>query len=94
MSEVVVAMFDPEMTATYREPPPKRVICSNVFDHPACEGVMTRLSEIENRNPTTAQRTVVLNAAINLARAMEKTQQIRRNKLNTASFFVTPPGFN
>ena len=55
---------------------------------------MTRLSEIENRNPTTAQRTVVLNAAINLARAMEKAQQTMRNKMNTASLIVTPPGFN
>ena len=72
LAEVVVAIFDPEMTETYREPPPKRVIFSNVFDHLACEGLMTRLSEIENRNPTTAQRTVVLNAAINWVRAMEK----------------------
>ena len=47
-----------------------------------CEGVMTRLSEIENRSSTTAHRTVVLNAAINLARAMEKAQRIMRNKLN------------
>ena len=55
---------------------------------------MTRLSEIENRNSTTAQRTVVLNAAINLARAMEKAQKLLKNKLNTTSLFVTPPGFN
>ena len=52
MAEVVVAMFDPEMTgSTYREPPPKRALVSNVFDHLARERLMTRLSEIENRNP-------------------------------------------
>ena len=75
------------MTGTYREPPPKRVIFSNVFDHQACEGLIARLSEIENRNPTTAQRTIVLNAAINLARATEKAQQIMKDKMNTVSLF-------
>ena len=94
MTEVVVAMIEQEVTGTHREPPPKRVIFSNVLNHLACEGLTTRLSEIENRNPKTAQRNVVLNAAINLARAMEKAQQIVRNKLKTASLFVTPPEFN
>ena len=94
MAEVVVTMFDPEVTGTYRKPPPKRVIFSNVLDHLACEGLMTRLSELKNRNPTTVQRTVVLNAAINLARAMEEAQQKMGSKLNTVSLFVTPPGFN
>ena len=37
MAEVVVFMIDPEMTGIYRGPPPKRVKCSNVFDHLACE---------------------------------------------------------
>ena len=91
---VVVAMFDPELTRTHRQPPPKRVIFSNVFNHLTCEGLMTRLSEIENCNPTNAQRTVVLNAAINLARAMEKPQRILKDTLNTTSLFVTPPGLN
>ena len=107
VAEVVVAMFDPEMTGTYHEPPPKTVIFFNLINHLACESLMTRLSEIigtrqrseiiglrENRNPTTAQKTVILNDGINLARAMEKAQGIMRNKLNTASLFVTPPGFN
>ena len=87
-------MFDPEMTGTHREPLPKRLIFSSVFDHLACEGLMTRLLEIENRNPTTTQRTVVLNAAISLARTIKKAQQILKDKLNTTSLFVTPPGFN
>ena len=57
---------------------------------------MTGLSEIEQRNPTTAQRAkVILNAAINLAGVMEKVQRIlKEEKLNTASLFVTPPGNN
>ena len=94
LAGVEVKMFDLAMTGSYREPIPKRVIFSNVFDHLPCESVMTRLSEIENRSPTTAQRSVVLNAAFNLARAIEKAQQILRNKLNTASMFKAPPGFN
>ena len=94
MTEVVVTMFDPETTGTHHEPPPKRVIFCNVIDYLACEGLMTRLSEIEQRNPTKAQKTVVMNAAINLARAMERAQRIIRDKLNTASLFVTPPVYN
>ena len=39
---------------------------------------MTRLSEIEQSNPTTAQRTVLLNAAIKLARAIETALRILR----------------
>ena len=92
--EVVGTMFDPEMTVTHRESPLKRVIFCNALDHLACEGLITRLSEIEQKTPTTALRTVVFNAAINLARAIENAQRIMRNKLNTASLFVTTPGFN
>ena len=58
-AEVLVTTFDPEMTRTHREPPPKKTIMSNVLDHLACEGLMTSLSEIEHRNPTTAQKTII-----------------------------------
>ena len=36
IAEALVTMFDPEMTGTHREPPPKRIIISNVLDHLAC----------------------------------------------------------
>ena len=80
MTEVLVPMFDTEMTGTQREPPPKRVITSNVLDHLACEGLMTILSEIKQRNQTIAQRAVILNAASNLARATEKAQCILKKQ--------------
>ena len=88
MAEVLVTMFDLETLGTHREPPPKRVMISNVFDHLACEGLMTRLSEIEQRNSTTAQRTVILNAAINLARAIEKAQRILTQRKIEHCFIV------
>ena len=72
MAGVLVTMFDPEIAVTHQQPPPKSVIISNVLDHLACEGLMTRPSAMEQQNPTTAQRAVILNAAINLAGAMEK----------------------
>ena len=47
MAEVLVTMFDLQMKVTHRDPPPKRVVISNVLDHLACEGLMTRLSKIQ-----------------------------------------------
>ena len=70
MAEVLVTMFDPEKTGTFKEPPPRRVIISNVFDHPACEGMMALIANVEILNPPPAQRATVQNAAVNLARAM------------------------
>ena len=93
MAEVLVTMFDPEMTGTFEEPPPRRVIISNIFDHMACEGLMAQIASAEILNPTPAQRATVRNAAINLARAMEKAQNILRDKLKVPVNFVTPPGF-
>ena len=93
MAEVLVTMFDPEMTGTFKEPPPRRVIISNVFDHMACEGLMAKIANVEIINPSPAQRTTVRNAALNMARAMEKAQKILKDKLNVPALFVTPPGF-
>ena len=76
MAEVLVTMFDPEMTGTFKEPPPRRVIISNVFDHLACEGIMAQIANVEILNPTPAQRATVRNAAVNLAKAMENAQNI------------------
>ena len=94
MAEILVAMFDPDMEGTYKEPPPRRVVISNVFDHLACEGLIPAVSVMGDKKITTAQRTAVLIAAINLARAMEKAQNILETKIRTMAIFVTPPGFN
>ena len=93
MAEVLVTMFDPEMTRTFKEPPPRRVIISNIFNHLACEGLMAQIANVEILKPTPAQRATVRNAAVNLARAMEKAQNILRDKLRVPVIFVTPPGF-
>ena len=47
MAEVFVTMFDPEMTGTFKEPPPHKVVISNVFDHLACEGMMAQIASVE-----------------------------------------------
>ena len=93
MAEVLVTMFHTELTGTFKEPPPRRVIISNVFDHLACEVMMAQIANVEILNPTPAQRAKVRNAATNLARAMEKAQNILKNKLKVPVIFVTPPGF-
>ena len=77
MAEVLVTMFDPEKTGTFKEPPPHRVIISNVFDHLACEGMMAQIANVEILHPTSAQRATVRNAAVNLAKAMEKAQNLK-----------------
>ena len=86
-------MFDPEMTGTFKEFPPRKVIISNIFDHLACEGMMAQIANVELLQPCPAQRTMVRNAATNLPRAMEKAQNILKEKLKVPVIFITPPGF-
>ena len=93
MAQVPVTMFDPEMTGTFKESPPRKVIVSNIFQHLACEGMMAQIANVELLQPTPAQRTTVKNAATNLDRAMEKAQNILKDKLKVPVIFVTPPGF-
>ena len=93
MAEVLVTMFDPEMTDIFKEPPTRKVVISNVFDHLACQGMMAQIANVELLQPTPAQRTTVRNAATNLARALEKAQNILKDKLKVPVIFVTPPGF-
>ena len=47
MAEVLVTMFDPEMKGTLKEPLPRKVIISNVFDRLACEGMMAQVAKVE-----------------------------------------------
>ena len=54
---------------------------------------MAQIANVEILNPTPAQRATVRNVAINLARAMEKAQNILKDKLEVPVIFVTPPGF-
>ena len=47
IAEVLVTMFDPAMRGTYEEPPPKRVIICNVFDHMTCESFLLKTAAVE-----------------------------------------------
>ena len=48
MAETVVAIFDPNLTGSLKEPPPQRVIIANVLDHMACEGLLMNLDVVMN----------------------------------------------
>ena len=48
MADMVVAMFDPNLTGLPKEPPPQRVIIANVLDHMACEGLLMNLDTVMN----------------------------------------------
>ena len=87
-------MFDPTMRGTYKEPPSKRVIICNVFDHMTCENFFLKTAAIEYADPTPVMRTQLMGSARKLATAMEKTQRILLEKLKVPVLFVTPPGFN
>ena len=93
MAEVLVTIFDPEKFGTFKEHPPRKVMISNIFDHLACEGMMVQIANVEILQPTPAQRTTVRNTATSLARAMEKAQNILKDKLKVPVIFVTRPGF-
>ena len=53
MAEKVVAIFDPNLTGSLKEPPPQHVIIANILDYMACEGLLMDLDAVMNdtRNP-------------------------------------------
>ena len=94
MVEVLIAIFDPEMKGTtFREPPPGKVINSNVFDHMACEEMFTLLHEIEHSNPARIRGNII-ESATRIATAMEKAKDALMKRLGVSVLFVTPPGFS
>ena len=48
MAEMVVTIFDPNLTGSLKKPPPQRVIFANVLDHMACEGLLMNLDVVMN----------------------------------------------
>ena len=48
MAEMVVSIFDPNLTGSLKDPPPQRVIIANVLDHMACEGLLMDLDAVMN----------------------------------------------
>ena len=89
MAEMVVAMFDPNLTGSLREPPPQRVVIANILDHMACEGLLTNLDVIMNdvKHPERAGDLLGI-----VADAMEIAIEILRGQLGASTLFVAPPG--
>ena len=77
MAAILVTMFDPEMTGTHQEPPPKRVIISNVLDHLSYEGLMTWLSE-----RTRATNTYSSTEDSNFERSYQSGKSYRENSMH------------
>ena len=90
MAEMVVAMFDRDLTGSLKEPPPQRVIIANVLDHMACEGLLRNLNAImdDTKNPERAGGLLRL-----VADAMETASRILRGQLGISALFVLPPCF-
>ena len=88
MAEMLLAMFDPNLTGSLREPPPQRVVIANILDHMACEG-LTNLDAIMNdvKHPERAGDLLRI-----VADAMEIAIEILRGQLGASTLFVSPPG--
>ena len=90
MAEMVVAVFDPNLTDSLKEPPPQRVIIANVLDHMACEGQLKNLDTVMNdvKHPEHAGDLLRV-----VADAMETATEILRGQLGASAVFFSPPGF-
>ena len=90
MAEMVVAIFDPNLTGSLKEPPPQHVIIANVLDHMACEGLVMNLDTVMNdvKHPERAGDLLRV-----VADAMVTATEILRGQLGASALFVSPPGF-
>ena len=87
---MVVAIFDPNLTGSLKEPPPQRVIIANVLDHMACEGLLMNLDAVMNDVKHTERAGDLLRV---VADAMETAIEILRGQLSASALFISPPGF-
>ena len=93
MAEVAIAMFAPELEGSQREPPPRRIIFSNLMDHMAREGQLQDLPRLLREMTTRdAARKEVSRLLHPIATAMERTAEKLRTQLGVPSLFVSPPG--
>ena len=90
MAEMVVAIFDPNLTSSLKEPPLQRVIIANVLDHMACEGLLMNLDTVMNDVKHSERAGDLLRV---VADAMETATEILRGQLGASALFVSPPGF-
>ena len=93
MAELVVAMFAPELEGSLREPPPEKVVLTNLIDHLACDGFLSNMQQLlKDMVAVKATRNEVALLLHQAATAMERTTEILRSRLNTPAIFVSPPG--
>ena len=89
MAELVVAMFDPKLEGSSREPPPRKVIFANVLDHMACEGLPQHLESMGNAE---APRAGVARALHRVASDMGEAADILMTRLQVPAVFVSLSG--
>ena len=90
MAEVAIAMFASELEGSQREPPPRRIIFSNLMDHMACEGQLQDLPRLLREITTRdAARNEVSRLLHQIATAIERTAEKLRTQLGVPSLFVS-----
>ena len=93
MAEVAIAMFAPELEGSQREPPPRRILFSNLMDHMACEGQLQDLPRLLREMTTReAARNEISRLMHQIATAIERTAEKLRTQLGVLSLFDSPPG--
>ena len=93
MAEVAIAMFAPELEGSQKEPPPRRIIFSNLMDHMACEGQLQDLPRLLREMTTRdAARNEESRLLRQIATAMERTAEKLRTQLGVPALLVSPPG--
>ena len=90
VAEMVAVMYDPNLRGSLREPPPRRVVFTNLIDHMACEGLLRNLDALmaDTRRPGSVASLVNV-----VADAMERAAGILRGRLGALALFASPPGF-
>ena len=91
ITELVAAMFAPELGGSQKESPPKRFIFANLVDHMACEGLSQDLPG-SCAKCLIAARNEVARVLHQVATAMERPAEMLRTQFNTPVLFVSPPG--
>ena len=83
---MVAVMYDPNLRGSLREPPPRRVVFTNLIDHMACEGLLHNLDALmaDTRRPGNVATLVNV-----VADAMERAAGILRGRLGALGLFTS-----
>ena len=76
MAKVAIVMFAPELEGSQREPPPRRILFSNLMDHMVCEGQLQDLPRLLREMTTRdAARNEVSRLLHQIATAIDRTAE-------------------